>query len=494
MPRTGAVLVFVPLTACLLAVVGCSRFGRYEHYAPAPLTRATDAPVVAAMFLSRRLDAPTLTSFLARQGAPVDGRTWTPRQLALASLYFHPSLGAAYGLVGEARAAEVTAGARPDLGTTLEVDRVGRVDEGKTTPWSATLAGEMTLELGGKRQARVARARAATLAARLGLGAAAWERGSEAQLAAAEALAAEAELTNAEAEARALTDVLTLVRARFAEGRVSLADVAQAEADVRGASVSASDARRGRTEARLTLARALAVPLRAVDSVSLRADSASACDATREATYDSAGARALTGRADVGAAVAEYAVAEAELRVEVARQYPDLTIGPGLGWEQGVGRWVLSLGLPNIPRQRNRGPIAEALARRVTQATRVAAIQDSVLGAVDAALAACRDARRARDVATGLVESTERALRLARAAYDRGEIGRTEIAFAQLALVRARRTATATDMREQRASATLETALGVWSAPAPRWPDPLDIPRLAGDATPATDPPGGRPQ
>ena len=59
---------------------------------------------------------------------------------------------------------------------------------------------------------------------------------------------------------------------------------------------------------------------------------------------------ALLRRSDVLAALAEYAATEAALRLEIAKQYPDLHLGPGYSYDQGQDKWTIgfSLTLPNL--------------------------------------------------------------------------------------------------------------------------------------------------
>ncbi len=63
-------------------------------------------------------------------------------------------------------------------------------------------------------------------------------------------------------------------------------------------------------------------------------------------------------------AAAEYEVSERALALEIRKQYPDLTIGPGYASEQDVPEALLSLSLPLPVLNANRQAIAEARARR----------------------------------------------------------------------------------------------------------------------------------
>ena len=111
------------------------------------------------------------------------------------------------------------------------------------------------------------------------------------------------------------------------------------------------------------------------------------------------------------------------------------------------------------------------------RAARVTVVQDSILAAVDSATAACRHARYEITVTDSLVRASAEQLGFARAAYQRGETGKTEIAFAQVALTRAQRARNQAIQRALIDGIALESATGAWrSGPPIRWDDLL-IPR-----------------
>jgi cobalt-zinc-cadmium efflux system outer membrane protein len=68
--------------------------------------------------------------------------------------------------------------------------------------------------------------------------------------------------------------------------------------------------------------------------------------------------------AELAAVRAEYEAAEHALRVEVREQYPDLTIGPGYGTDEGDDRVLLGLQMPIPLWNHNRQGVAEATASR----------------------------------------------------------------------------------------------------------------------------------
>lgn len=473
-------------TAAAFAV-GCAR------YQPAPL----HPMVLATEFTSRRLDDPGLRHFLTLNGAVHDATqadsAWNPRELALAALYYNPELDSARAVLRAARAAEITAGQRPLPSAGVSIGRAARAGAGKSSAWSSMFTAGFPFELGGKRGMRVATARARTLATALGLENVAWRVALSAEGAAAAVAAAERDVATARAERDALSTLLGLLRARYTEGSVSVADVASAEADVRSATLSLVQAERTRLGARDSLARAVGLPVDQVLAVQVRPDSISGCmaiaplAATRGMSRDSLQSLALQRRLDVGAALANYVVAEDSVRLEVANLYPNLVLAPGFGWNQGVAQWSLGLTLPTLVLNRNMGRLAEAEARRASSAARFEHVQQIVIQDVGAAQLECQGAREQLAVADSLRISSRRQLNLAEAAFRRGETGQTEVAIARLIVVRALRTQQTAAARAAAAGVAIERAVGGWLAgPSLPFDEVLVAPRSAAPIAPDT--------
>jgi len=87
-------------------------------------------------------------------------------------------------------------------------------------------------------------------------------------------------------------------------------------------------------------------------------------------------------------ALVEYDLAEARLKAEVARQFPNLVVEPGYTWERGLSRLPVSLALALPPADRNRSAISAAEAARVQAATAVEAAQASAINRLDEAVQA----------------------------------------------------------------------------------------------------------
>ena len=445
----------------VLGLAACAR------YVPQPV----DPAAHAIAYQARRLDDTALVAWVSRFAEAPSGRRWTDRQLALAALHFRAELARARAEWRAARAGERAAGARPVPGAEAQVERAVAGSEGES-PWVVSLAGLFTVELGGKRGARLQQARARTAVAEGELRLAAWRIVQRTRGAATALTLAGAAVAQSRREVDALLAAEALEQARYQEASVSTTELARTAAEVQTGRADVRTAEGRVLAARADLAGALALPAGALDSVEVALVPSPGCTLRQSASADSMAALALTRRPEIARALAAYAVAEADVRLEVARQRPDLELGPGFIFDQGVKRWILGLALPGLFGFSNRAPIVEAEAARTAAAARVAEAQDSLLAEVDAASAGCNGADLERAAADSQVAVAGRAAERARAAYDRGETTRLEPALATLALLRAERARQSAEARGLLAGQALDAAVGGWTgAPEERWPD-----------------------
>src|SRR5205085_5098035 len=112
-----------------------------------------------------------------------------------------------------------------------------------------------------------------------------------------------------------------------------------------------------------------------------------------ELTTAEARGKAALSRTDILAALAEYAASQSALQLEIAKQYPDLHIGPGYQLDQTDNKSTLGATLTLPVLNQNQGAIGEAMARREEAAARFMAVQAKVLGEIDRAITGYRAAR-----------------------------------------------------------------------------------------------------
>ncbi|TMA81975.1 MAG: TolC family protein [Deltaproteobacteria bacterium] len=447
------------LPAAILLLLAALAAAACQHVPPAPLMPAR----TAAAYQARALDSPDLHAFLtaASGHAPAEWPlpVWDLRTLALAALYFHPDLDVVRAHADVAAAAIATAGARPNPTLSIAPQLVANPESG-VSPWLTTVNFDWPIETAGKRARRIEHADAGAAAAREAVVVEAWRVRRELATAVVALAAATRERDALDDEVALDERLLALVEGRQREGAAAANDVTplrlallQARSDRAAAAARVGDAR-------AHVAAALGVPAAALDGIrlpqGLDADDAQALLGV--ATAD-ARRRALLERADVRQALAEYVAAEATLRLELARQYPDLRLGPSYEFDQGLNKWgfVLALDLPIM--NRNEGPIGEAVAARAEAAAKVVAAQAHVIAEIEAATAR-RDGERARS-ATMRALTAERDANVGRVAtaVRAGAADRVAELGAEVESRRARRSAAEAESALAQALVDVEAAM-----------------------------------
>ena len=377
-----------------ILAIGMSAAAGCVQYRPSPL----NPTMQLGEYRARRLDDSTLLAWVERWTGASARDGWTDRQLAVAALKLRAGLPRARAEWRAAKAGERSAGARPQPGVSANVERAVSGSEGQS-PWVVALAGLLSLELGGKRGARLQEARAHASAAEADLALVAWRTVMATRQAVLHVTLADSARQLAVVELAVTLEVAGLERERFAESAVPASELYRTEAEVEVMRSAAAAAERDLIEARGSLAAALGVPPRSIDSIAVAPARSVACERLDAIGMDSLQAVALTARPEIARSLAEYAIADAQVKLQVAKQYPDLDLGPGFIWDQGVRRWTVALALPGLLAFRNRAPIVESESSRGAAGARVLETQESVLRELALAGEGCRGARVMRAAA-----------------------------------------------------------------------------------------------
>ncbi|MFI5210294.1 MAG: TolC family protein [Gemmatimonadales bacterium] len=426
-------------------------------------------------FNRRGADDSLFREFLARSDQDTSLDAWRPSTLALATLFYQSAIAEARGRYFAAQAGEITAGARQRVGVAGAVDYdIGGNHE--PSPWGALLGGTFTIELGGKRAARQAAARSRTLQAEAALHDTAWQLIRVTRESALGTVAAWHAWAGDLTELTLLDSLVPLVESRYAGGAVSMTDLARMRSEVQASTVSTAAGGLAFHEAQSQTATAAAMPSAAVRALPVVGEQGNGCGALAALSRDSLQILALGSRWNVLEALAGYQAAEGDLRVEISKQRPDLQLGPGLVFDHGVTRFLIAFQMPKLPGG-NQGPIAEAEARRLTQASRVATVQEAVLSEVDAARDACAGVLLSLASTDSLAAAADAQAALSLEAYQRGERGQADVALTRLGSIRAAQARRALEDQLSLARARLEGAAGNWAtAPPGTWPDLLADP------------------
>lgn len=430
MMRRSITAGYVRRYSLLLLLLGAGLISGCAHFQPRPLSPVTSA----ATFEARSLSDPGLREFLTANHvtAPSPGKRWDLKALTLAAIYYQPALAEARGQLLAAQAAQITAGQRPNpsISLTPTHDAV----PGTTSPWIVPLALDWPIETAGKRGYRIAQAREHASAARWNLIGTVWQVRSRVRTALLNLYAARQLESLLAREVSAERKVVRMLEGQFAAGSVSSYIVEQAHVAL-NTTILAQQAASGQVrQARVQLAGALGVPPRALKHVRLSFQDFN--EFPLRLTQPQVRRQALLSRADVLAALADYAASQSALQLEIATQYPDIHLGPGYAWNPqlaGDSSWSLGLGLTLPIMNRNQGPIAEARARRRLAAARFLSVQASAVDEIDGALAAYDSARQRVATATSLIAGLKKQLASIQAQAQAGELQPVDVANAEVA-------------------------------------------------------------
>ncbi len=392
------------------------------------------------------------------QGRALGGGSWDCDRLCAAALLRHPTMEIARAKLATAQAALITAGARPNPTVGFSATNISRL-LGGASPWANGFTLDVPIETAGKRGQRIAQAQALVNAAALNLSTEEGNVASRVRRSVYALFAAqqrEALLGTQQADQE---ETVKLFDARIAAGEISRVETLQARLQFNQSRLLSRDAQKQKAEARATLAAVLGVSVHALDTVAL--SFAGLEDLPSPPSERTLRRNAVVERSDVLSVLAEYAAAEAALRLEIAKQWPDVHLGPGYAYDQGQNKWTIGFTLTLPLLDQNRGPIAEALAKRREAAANFNAAQAKALGELELALASYRGALTKLDTANQLLASQEKQHHSMEALFKAGENDRLTMVSAQVELQAARLSRLDALFSAQQALSALEDASGV---------------------------------
>ena len=443
----------LPLLCGIVVVAGCAQFQ------PQPVSPAQ----TAAQFDARRLDNAGLGEFLTQQlGHPPPHwplEKWDLNSLTLAAFYFHPDLEVARAQWQVAQAGALTAGARPNPSVSFSPGYDGGIP-GNYSPWLIPVTLDIPIETAGKRGKRIAEAEKVAESARWSFVTAAWQVRSNVRDALLDYQMSGRRTALLQKQFAAQTEIVKMLQQRFDTGAIARPELTTAQMALNKSQLDLSAAQARRVDARSRLAQALGISLAALDDVNLADEiSANVPDAL---TSSEARSVALRGRADILGALADYAAAEADLRLQVAKQYPDLHLGPAYAWNSGNAgdsQWSLGLTLELPILDQNQGPIAEAEAQRKLAAAKFIALQAQVIGAIDRAVAGLASARGQLQTGAAVLAAAEAQQKSVAAQVQAGAAERLDLSSAEIELNSVRLAQLDGEAQLQAAVGALEDAL-----------------------------------
>ena len=334
--------------------------------------------------------------------------------LSLAALDFNPAMEESRARLAEAEAAQITAGARPN--PTLNIA------PGVPSPYLLMMDFSVPVETAGKRGYRIASARSLDEAARLDLADTAWKVRSGVRTALLSYMLAARNMEGLRAEEELRRERVRLLEKRLEVGLIARPELDTPRIELAKVHLAAATVAGQLSEARAALAAAIGIPLAALDGFDFEWKELETPPAAESFSPETIQRDAVLNRLDVRRALAQYAATEASLQLEIAKQRPDLQIGPGYTYEEGHSFFTVGLSATLPVFNRNQGPIAEAEARRQQAAAAFLQKQTQVISESESSLARYKAALAELAEADGSLRQLEESeLRRTQRAFEAGE-------------------------------------------------------------------------
>ncbi len=384
-------------------------------------------------FETRTLDGPDLHAYLQHtldvQQWPL--AAWNPAQLTLAAFFYSPQLDVARAQWAVAKGRKMAAGERPNPSLSLSPGFNSTTGYGAPiSPWIVGAALDIPIETAGKRGYRIAEAQYLSEAARLQIAQTAWQLRHQMQDTLLDLYAAIETASLLRSRSTIQEDNVKLLEGIFKAGEISANELSQARIQRDETRLAMRDAERQQVQARARLAGVIGVPARALESKELSFGTFEKLPT--DVPPAEAQRQALLNRPDLLAALAEYQASQSALQLEIARQYPDIQIGPGYEFDQSENKWSLGLAVTLPVFNRNQGAIATAEANRTEAEAHVRVLQAQIVSELEQAIRNYRASLRKVQAAETLVEEHKATADRIRKMYELGQVARLEADAAAL--------------------------------------------------------------
>lgn len=368
------------LIACLglgLLTAGCAN----EKYQ----AKALDSSLISAKLLNKDVKSADFKAYLIKQGyaeKDLPFATWGLSELTLCALYHHTKLDVAKAQLALANAAVNTANQKQNPALVGRAAHSNQANDDKS-PWAFGLEMGIPIETGNKRAIKVEEAQHLAEAARFDVAEAAWQLRSQIAkdlLRYHENIALQKQLN---LEVRKQDELIKILEKRVQKGTLSNTELSLAKLLQQKTlfTLNSEQARLAEIHALLAYDAGLSsekfnpIILKSLDLDATLVQPAKLTNAPKNLQE-----KALLNRLDIRRSLEKYAAAEAKIKLEVAKQTPDISLSPGFAFEFGDSIWSLGFSTLLNLLNTNQALIAEATQLREVEGAQFEALQARIIG------------------------------------------------------------------------------------------------------------------
>ncbi len=421
------VLCTLGFSACLS---GCS----FQQYHAKPIDQAA----INARLQAKDPNGPQFRQYLIDNGYPSESlpiQRWELEELVYAALFFNPDLDVARAQWRAAESAKASAAITniPAVNGNIAHSNQANRD---IRPYALGLSIDIPIESANKRNIRIDSASHLSEIAKLEIAQAAWQlRCQIAETFYAYQMNQKlVELLEREQASR--QEIVAIYQKRLNLGAASNSELSAAKLQLLNTQSELSAKQQDKLTLLAKLASNLGLPLTKIQAMNLADPVVIPSNILHlsqiEFPSSEAQTSALLNRKSIPIALERYAVAEAKLRMEIARQYPDIVLSPGYAYEFGDKIWSLGIsGLLSLL-DKNKAAIHEATQLREVEATQFEALQTKVITAASIANSQLNQAQQALSNQQRLLDQQLLSAQRTQRRFSAGDADRLEIAYSKL--------------------------------------------------------------
>ncbi len=423
-PKTIYIAALAAFLSTLLAA--CS----FQQYA----SKAINPVANAAKFERKDPAGEQFHQYLLNNGYTADHlplQQWGMDELTYCALFFHPSLDVARAQWRAAESAELTAAERTAPSANGRFAHSNRANQ-DISPFAFGLSIDISIETANKRNIRIENARHLSQAAKLEIAQTAWQLRNQVVQSLGEYQFNQQQIKLLLDEVSRRQEVVAIYQKRVSLGVASNVELSSANLQLQTATTELNARQQSKLVLMSKLASNLGLPFSKVETMNLLSEPLNQSAQQNPVMPADLQTTALLNRLDLRIALERYAAAEAKLKLEIAKQYPDLVINPGYAYEFGDRIWSLGLSGLLTFLNKNKVAIAEATQLRAVEAAQFEVLQAKVISEANIANAELSQAKQTLVNQQELFKQQQRNTQRMQRKFATGEIDRLELAYAKL--------------------------------------------------------------
>lgn len=407
----------------------------FVHYTAKPLDPAANA----VKFAEKDTTSKAFEDYLINNGyqakqLPIT--LWGLNELTYSALFFNPSLDVARAQWRVAQSAVTFAAAKPIPTLNSHIANSNRAN-GDISPFAFGLSIDIPIETASKRDMRIENAVHLSQIAKLEIAEVAWQLRHQVSQTLNEYQFNQRifQLLNEEQSRR--QEIVSIYQKRLTLGAASNVELSTAKLQLQNTVLELNTAKQNIAVLLAKLASILGLSVSKVEAMHIATlensnSNGLGLNLANQLSDKDLQASTLLNRLDIRIALEKYAAAETQLKLEIAKQYPDISISPGYAYEFGDRIWSLGLSSLLTLLNKNKGAIAQATALREVEAAQFMALQNKVISEANVANAQVEQAKLALDNQQVLLKLQQANSQRMSSQYSAGEIDRLAFTFVKL--------------------------------------------------------------